>query len=194
MNHESHSQRRQSSPTLLARDGAVWLWPGVPLAARLERRFQPLPRDWVNFWVSRLHAFEADWRALHAALDRAAGCLDIGCEPAAQAALDKARLDRLSPEGEVLMRAVAKRLAIPPLDMAVGIKSLPWAHRVAGSAYLFDDFAGAASELHKTPDPNHPQWPAGTPDDKGGEFMPKGARPEHPLRVRRRSLAVSHQA
>jgi hypothetical protein len=50
---------RERPRTLIAKDGAVWMWPGIPLAIKQDGTVQPLPREWVGPWVSALHGFEA---------------------------------------------------------------------------------------------------------------------------------------
>ena len=83
-------------------------------------------------------------------MERAARLLAAHDEPGAQAALDCLKLDRLSPEGAILMRAVAARLGIVPPSFAVGTRSLPWGIGNPGAQVaLFDSFWGAASELEK---------------------------------------------
>jgi len=165
---------RERPCTLAAYADTVWLWPGVPLTEKRGRTVRPLPSGCVRFWIGRLHGFEAQHAPIESALAQAADHLSAGRQAEAQAALDAAKLDRLSPEGEVLMRALAARLGVAASDMSVGTRSLPWGvGNLAADLRLFDAFAGCAAALEKIwDDSKHPRWPRGDPDSRGGRFSP----------------------
>jgi len=164
---------REGPRTLIVKDGAVWMWPGIPLAMEQSGVVQPLPRHWVRSWISALHGFEAQNTRLEPALIRASAHLTVGDEGKAQRALDLVKIERLSPEGAVLMRAVAEELGISPLEMAVGTRSLPWGVGNLGPQLaLFRHFARAAAEFEKGDNPDQPRWPKGAPDSQGGEYAP----------------------
>jgi hypothetical protein len=79
----------------------------------------PIAADVARFWITRLHGPDANDSAAVRSLGIAAQQLSEGDEAGAQKALDASGLTRLSPDGVVLMRAVAGSLGIGPLD-------LPW--------------------------------------------------------------------
>jgi hypothetical protein len=174
--HRATDWSREGPRTLIAKDGAVWIWPGIPLAMEQDGAIQPLPRHWVRSWIAALHGFEAQHARLEAALSRAAEHLTAGDENRAQQALDLVKIERLSPEGAVLMHAVAKELGVSPLEMAVGTRSLPWGTGNLGPQLaLFRHFGGAATEFEKGENPDEPRWPKGAPDSQGGEYAPANA-------------------
>jgi len=177
----SHSAGPADRPrTLAAYAHTVWLWPGVPLTEKRGRTVRPLPSGCVRFWIGRLHGFEAQHAPIESALAQAADHLSAGRQAEAQAALDAAKLDRLSPEGEVLMRALAARLGVAASDMSVGTRSLPWGvGNLAADLRLFDAFAGCAAALEKIwDDSKHPRWPRNAPNSQGGRFSPRGTGSE----------------
>ena len=117
-----------------------------------------------------LHGCEARHAQLGPALVRASAYLTGGKPDQAQQALDLSRIDRLSPEGDVLMRAVAEDLGISPIELPVGTRSAPWGIANLGvQIALFRQFGGAALEFEKS---NENGWPGGAPDSKGGEYAP----------------------
>ena len=155
---------REGPRTLIAKDGAVWIWPGIPLAMEQDGAIQPLPRRWVRSRIRALHGFEAQDARLEPALMCASAYLTAGDEGKAQQALDLAKIDRLSPEGKVLMWAVAEELGIAPLEMAVGTRSLPWGIGNLGVQIArFRRFGGAARAFEKADNPDQPRWPKGAP-------------------------------
>lgn len=85
------------APMLLARAGAVWLWPGVPLTERRGGSVAPIAPELARFWISRLHGPEANDVAALRRLAVAAQKLNAGDEASAQRALDACGLSRLSP-------------------------------------------------------------------------------------------------
>jgi hypothetical protein len=163
--------------TLLVDGGALWLWPGIPLAARVRDSVEALPPETMRVWIARLHGFEADYGALRLALGQAAERLAEGDDSGAQRMLDAAAPGRVSPEGAALVAGVAARLGIAAPKFAVGHRSLPWgAGGIAANLPRFDAFARSAARLEKTWDPErHPRWPADSDDGRGGQFSPAGA-------------------
>jgi hypothetical protein len=152
----------------------VWLWLGIALTEQRGDAIVPVPCEDTLFWVTRLHGPRAnDSRVLHC-LDQAAERLTHGDgdEPGAQRALAASGLVRLSPDGRVLMRAIAKKFQLDALD-------LPWADGprlwsdvdIERQVPLFAKFLPAADGLAKGgawDETKHPRWPAGSPE--GGEF------------------------
>ena len=136
--------------TLVVHDNTIWLWPGVPLTLKLDGKVWPLPARTIHFWISRLHGFEADPNLVQAAIRRAAGHLSRGDRQAAEAALELARLERISPEGSALANAVGERLGIETPDFIVGARSAPWGFgEVLVDLPRFCKFAAAAVALQK---------------------------------------------
>jgi len=122
-----------------------------------------------------LHGAEAQHEKIEAALIHASAHLTAGDESGAQLALDLAKIERLSPEGAVLMRAVAEELSIPPLEMRIGMRSPPWGVGNLGiQIALFRQFGGAASEFEKG-DSDQNRWSKGDPESRGGEYAPANA-------------------
>jgi hypothetical protein len=158
---------------VIVKDGAIWMWPGIPLAMEQDGLVQPLPSRWIRSWINMLHGSEAQRARLEPILIRASAYLAIGNETRAQQVLDLARIERLSPEGAILMRAVAEELGIAPLDIPVGTRSPPWGIGNLGiQIALFRQFGGAASEFEKS---NENRWPKGDPESRGGEYAPANA-------------------
>ncbi|HLZ67567.1 MAG TPA: hypothetical protein VKQ29_15150 [Aliidongia sp.] len=179
--------RRNPSPdsaqlprTLVAFDGGVWFWPGIPLTTKRGDRVLPAPADSIQFWISALHGRAALTKPLVSAVGRAALLLENANQTAAQAILDRAGLDRVTPEGIVLMRAVAQRLA-------VGVPAVPildrYTNKVSGQAAWmaphFDRFGHTAAKFEKIggiwDSSKHPRWPAGADASQGGQFAPSSA-------------------
>jgi hypothetical protein len=171
--HHATDWSREGPRTLIVKDGAVWMWPGIPLAMEQDGIVQPLPRQWVRSWVTALHGFEAQDAPLEPALIRASVYLTAGDDDKAQQTLDLVKIERLSPEGVAVMRAVAEELGIAPLEMAVGTRSLPWGIGNLGPQLaMFRHFGRAAAEFEKGDNPDEPRWPKGAPDSQGGEYAP----------------------
>ena len=159
--------------TLVARQGAVWLWPGIPLTVRRGDRVVPVAPDTIRSWISKLHGPEAVHTRAVMMIDRAADSLSRGDEAAAQRALDVGGLDRLSPEGSAVMSAVARSLGIDALELPVMTRNALW--RPTDIAMIAEDFgriAGEAPWLEKAYDPDQPRWPVGAPDGQSGRFSP----------------------
>jgi hypothetical protein len=179
--------RRNSSPgyaqfprTLVAFEGCVWLWPGIPLTSKRGDRVLPVPADNIQFWISTLHGHEALTKPLVSAVGQAALLLENANQPAAQAILDRAGLDRVSSEGLVLMRAVARRLAISaPAIPVLGRCTNDASRQAAWMAAHFDRFEHVAVKFEKIGgiwDPvKHPRWPASAEASQGGRFAPSSA-------------------
>jgi hypothetical protein len=159
--------------SLLARAGAVWIWPGVPLTEKRGAACVPVVADVARFWISRLHGPAADEARALRCLAVAVRKLNTGDEVGAQSALDASGLTRLSPDGAALGRALAASLYIAPLDLPFGDGPRLWtADDVAAHAALFKDHARAAGLLAKAggwDESKHPRVPAGSPG--GGQFQ-----------------------
>ena len=117
---------------------------------------------------------EANYSDALPSLNAAARKLNEGDEAGAQQALDASGLTRLSPDGAVLMRAVAGSLGIGPLDLPWADGPRLWrAEVIAAHLPLFKVYAPAAGLLAKAgawDESKHPRWPAGSPDHQGGRF------------------------
>ncbi len=142
---------------------------------------RPLPGHWVRSWVTALHGFEAQYTCLEPALIRASAYLNAGDEGNAQQALDLAKIECLSPEGTVLMRAVAEEFGISPLKMAVGTRTVPWGIRKLGTRLaLFRRFGGAATSSRKSAIQISPDGPKMLPIVKAGDTHQRMAQPDRP--------------
>ncbi len=159
--------------SLLARTGAVWIWPGVPLTEKRGASSVPVAPDLARFWISRLHGPVADEGRALRCLAAAADKLNAGDEAGAQRALDASGLSRLSPDGAALGRALAGSLNIAPLDLPQTDGPRLWrADDIAAHVALFKDYAPAAGLLAKAggwDESKHPRVPAGSPG--GGQFQ-----------------------
>jgi hypothetical protein len=104
----------------------------------------------------------------------AAQKLSEGDEAGAQTPLDASGPIRLSPDGVVLVRAVAGSLGIGPLDLPWAEGPRLWrAEDIAAHLPLFKDYAPTAGLLAKAgawDESKHPRWPGGSPDHQGGRF------------------------
>ena len=136
--------------SLLARAGAVWIWPGVPLTEKRGAACVPVAADVARFWISRLHGPAADEARALRCLAEAVRKLNTGDKAGAQSALDASGLTRLSPDGAALGRALAASLNIAPLELPSADGPRLWtADDVAAHAALFKDRAHAAGLLAK---------------------------------------------
>ena len=164
-------------PSLVARCGAVWMWPGIPLTKRRGDAIVPLPAETIRSWLVLLHGPEAVHSAAVVQIASAAEYLSRGEEAAAQRALDRARLSHLSPEGAVVMGAVARAFNISPLGLPILSRNPLWPRdyclRIAG---VFDACRDEAEWFERAGwDPDkHPRWPEGAPDSQGGRFREAG--------------------
>jgi hypothetical protein len=159
--------------SLLARAGAVWIWPGVPLTEKRGAACVPVVANVARFWISRLHGPAADEARALRCLAEAVRKLNTGDEAGAQRALDASGLARLSPDGAALARALAASLNIAPLELPSTEGPRLWrADDVAAHAALFKDHARAAGLLAKAggwDESKHPRVPPGSPG--GGQFQ-----------------------
>ncbi len=159
--------------SILARAGAIWIWPGVPLTEKRGASSVPVAADVARFWISRLHGPAADEARALRCLAEAVRKLNSGDEAGAQSALDSSGLARLSPDGAALGRALAASLNIAPLELPSANGPRLWtADDVAAHAALFKDHAHAAGLLAKAggwEESKHPRVPAGSPG--GGQFQ-----------------------
>ena len=167
--------------TLLVKEDAIWLWPGISLTQRQGRTIIPVDIGTARAWLTKWHGPEVNRQPITTMLARAAVYLNGGDTGAAQALLDRAGFTHISPEGAALMKAVAARLGIAAPGMPVLTRNSLWqVQDVARFAPLFDSFSGTAAWLEKssgTPwDPaKHPRlgtapnpgWFADTSGDDG---------------------------
>jgi hypothetical protein len=133
------------------------------------------PPDTIQFRICKLHGHDVLNKPLVSSVGRAALLLENSNQAAAQATLDRTGIERLSPEGHMLMRAVAKRLAISVPAVPVLNRSLNEApSQTAWMASHFDRFERFAAMFEKVGgvwDPSkHPRWPAGADGGQGGKF------------------------
>jgi hypothetical protein len=96
----------------------------------------PIAADVARFWITRLHGPDANDSAAVRSLGIAAQQLSEGDEAGAQKALDASGLTRLSPDGVVLMRAVAGSLGIGPLCPGGCPKALARGRYRSASAFV----------------------------------------------------------
>lgn len=169
----------ERSRTLVAKYGAVWIWPGILLAMRRGGAIAPVADATIRFWVSRLHGPEALDRSLSHAIASAAQRLAAGDEIGAQRALDALGLTELSQDGALLMRAVAGNLGVEAPSLPLRAAPRIWNGRdIALYALIFKLHAeatcGFAKGIVPFDEQKHPRWPAGAPDSQGGQFAPAG--------------------
>ncbi len=77
--------------TLVASDGAVWIWPGIPLTLRRGVEILPVADATIRFWIAKLHGTGALHKELTWTVACAARHVAIGDEITAQRVLDSAR-------------------------------------------------------------------------------------------------------
>lgn len=94
--------------TLVASNGAVWIWPGIPLTLRRGRTICPAAETTIRFWISRLQGADALHKELNWAVGSATRHLNAGNETAAQRILDSLGLTSVTPAGVAFMLAVAE--------------------------------------------------------------------------------------
>jgi hypothetical protein len=159
--------------TLVACNGVVWVWPGIPLTIRRGTEIVPLPVETIRFWVTRLHGPEALYRELSSAIAKAAVNLAAGDELRAQQALDGLNLTTLSQDGVALMKALAKGLGLPGLDMSAHAGVRTWSQRdIAEHLSVFEGQLAKLSKGGEFDEAKHPRWPGGAPESEGGRFAP----------------------
>jgi hypothetical protein len=134
-----------AASTLACVPHRIFLWPGTPLLTKFGHRFAVRPRDRVYDVVCRLHGPRAAWAPLLPTLERAADLLNGGDVAAARACLDGLALPPLSRAGADLMRAIAERHEIAPLDLPVARDD---------GAGLRRDLAAGLAEAYEAIDPS----------------------------------------
>jgi hypothetical protein len=153
------------------------MWPGIALTEKCGAACVPVAADVARFWITRLHGPEAIDSAVLRCLAIAAQELTAGDDAGAQQALDASGLTRLSSDGVVLMRAVARVLGIGPLDLPWADGPRLWrAEDIEALLPLFKDHAPAAGLLAKAgawDESKHPRVRAGSRE--GGQFQSGGA-------------------
>lgn len=170
----------ERSRTLVAQDGAIWIWPGILLTLKRGGggEIVPVSDEVMRFWITRLHGPEALYKDIPSAMFRAASLLTQGNAAKAQDALDRLGLFALSRDGASLMKAVASELGINALPFQVHNVPRTWdARDIAQHVVFFKEALLASRPLAKGAIPvfdpaKHPRWPAGAPDSQGGRFAP----------------------
>ena len=103
--------------TLVVSNGAVWIWPGIPLTMRRGAEIVPVADATIRFWISRLHGPEAQDRNLSRAVANAARHLAADDEVGAQWAIDALQLTELSQDGASLAQAIVDSFGLPAPDL-----------------------------------------------------------------------------
>ncbi|WP_152428534.1 hypothetical protein [Methyloferula stellata] len=164
--------------TLVACNGVVWVWPGIPLTIRRGTEIVPIAGEIINFWITRLHGPDALYVDSLSTVSRAARVLTMGDAVKAQHILDALKLTALSADGAVLMKVVAGELGMAAMNLPVHAGPRTWNVRdIALHCLLFKDHVEAARTLAKGgggpwDEAKHPRWQRGAPDSQGGRFAP----------------------
>ena len=138
------------SRTLVASDGAVWIWPGIPLTVRRGVDIVAVPDATIRFWVSRLHGPEVLERNLSRAVASAARHLWEEDEIGAQLALDTLQLTELSQDGVSLARAIAEDFCVSTPDIPSRAALRTWNERdIALNLSIFKHHFEAAKIFRK---------------------------------------------
>jgi hypothetical protein len=164
----------EHSRTLVARDGAIWIWPGIPLTKRRGHKILPIADAAIRFWIALLHGPEAFQKDLAWTVRRASEYLNIDDEVSAQRLLDTLGLTTVTLAGAIFMGVVGESAAYFP-DIYVDDEGI-----VSGSSNA--SLQAALLARHFTAewlvkagpwDPSkHPRWPKGAPERQGGRFSP----------------------
>jgi hypothetical protein len=56
---------RERSRTLVAQDGAIWIWPGILLTLKRGGEIVPVSDEIIRFWITRLHGPNALYKTSH---------------------------------------------------------------------------------------------------------------------------------
>lgn len=161
------------SSTLVASNGAVWIWPGIPLTMRRGAEIAPVAAATIRFWIAHLHGPDCLQKELVWAVCEAIRWLNAGDEIAAQRALDSLGLTALSGEGAAFINALAGQVEVHVPEIVLTGACAPRDASVLQALIIvqpsgFDRFIKAGPW-----DPSkHPRWPTGTPDSQGGRFAP----------------------
>ncbi|WP_020177069.1 hypothetical protein [Methyloferula stellata] len=170
----------ERSRTLVAQDGAIWIWPGILLTLKRGGggEIVPVSDEVMRFWITRLHGPEALYKDIPSAMFRASSLLTQGNAAKAQDALDRLGLFALSRDGAGLMKAVAGELVVDALNLPIHDGPRTWdARDIAQHIVFFKEALLASRPLAKGAIPvfdpaKHPRWPAGAADSQGGWFAP----------------------
>lgn len=169
-----HARSPAHARTLIAADGAVWIWPGIPLTIWRGAEIVPAADTAIRFWIARLHGSDSLHKDLVRAISTAIRQLNAGDEIAAQHALDSLSLTAFSDEGAAFAAALAERIGVhrpgaifactntqnAPADILCAL--------LLAQPSAFERFVKAGPwDASK-----HPRWPAGAPDSQGGRFAP----------------------
>jgi hypothetical protein len=176
----ARTRAQERARSLVAKGGAVWTWPSIPLTVPQGATIVPVNAEAIRFWISRLHGPEELDKDILGGVSCAAHCLTIGDEIGAQRALDSLRLAKLSRDVALLMCAVADHLGIEPSDLPLCAGPHTWAARdIAIHLPLFNRHFEAGQLLAKGviafDESKHPRWPAGALEGQGGQFAPGDA-------------------
>lgn len=161
--------------TLVVSNGAVWIWPGIPLTTRRGAEILPVSDKTIRFWVALLHGPDALHKELGWAVSAAAAQLNAGDEVAAQGALDFLGLTAFSEEGAAFAAAVAGQFSLHVPDIvSAGQQANENALAKTLRTLLFAQPFAFHRLVKAGPwdESKHRRWPAGAPDSQGGRFAP----------------------
>lgn len=184
MTHDPLAGRRigvpERSRMLIATEDGVFLWPGIALVERRGNGFVAMEPREVNSAIGAFFGPAAIHTTILTTLARSCDLLRQGQLRSVQHQLDQLLLPPVSPNGERLMGALAKRhaLAVPDVSVTTLQSGTVWSDAdIANFARLHDDLWPQTQALEKVFNPGsawdpakHPRWPAGQSD--GGRFSP----------------------
>ena len=168
----------EQSRTLVARNGAVWIWPGIPLTMGRGAEILPVADKTIRFWIALLHGADALNKELGWVISAAATRLNAGDEVAAQCALDSLDLTAFSEGGTAFAAGVARQFSVHVPDI-VSFGQQTHENTLAKTlqALLFVQPSAFHRLVKAGPwdESKHPRWPAGAPDSQGGRFASSGS-------------------
>ncbi|WP_297299252.1 hypothetical protein [uncultured Methylovirgula sp.] len=162
--------------TLVASNGAVWIWPGIPLTMRRGAEIVPVADGTIRFWIALLHGSDALHKELGWIVSAAATQqLNAGDEIGAQYALDLLGLTAFSEEGAAFAAGVASQFSVQVPDI-VSVSQQASENALAKTlrALLFAQPSAFHRLVKAGPwdESKHRRWPAGAPNSQGGRFAP----------------------
>jgi hypothetical protein len=161
--------------TLVASNGAVWIWPGIPLTIRRGHEVLPAAETTIRSWLGLLHGADALYKELKWAVASAARYLNAGNEIAAQRVLDSLGLTSVTLAGAAFMLAVAEDAdAYIPDVFVENPYSISGASDASLQALLLARYCVSDHLVKAGPwdESKHPRWPKGAPESQGGQFAP----------------------
>jgi hypothetical protein len=167
--------------TLVASNGAVWIWPGIPLTIRQGHEVLPAAESTIRSWIALLHGVDALHKELKWAVASAAQYLNAGNEIAAQRVLDSLGLISAAPTGAMFMIAVAEEAGAYIPDVFVESQYLVSGASGASLQALRIAGASVSHRLVKAgpwDSSKHPRWLKGAPERQGGRFKPSDSADE----------------